>query len=125
MNKAFQGAHGWYVGVERDDGSHRQPSFPHWCSETEARREARRLNDRAKGQPTAQDWERAYALARWPTELLKRAAAYRAHGDHAAAGLLEKDAAGIINGRRREIAEEIAAWRTHVLPRIHVATVQL
>jgi len=43
--RAFQGANGWYVAWESDDGFHHQPSFPRWLTEEEARREARRRNE--------------------------------------------------------------------------------
>lgn len=43
MFKAFQGANGWYVADEDEDGFHSQPATG-WRSEREAKREAFRLS---------------------------------------------------------------------------------
>lgn len=43
MYEAFQGANGWYVAFERDDGFHQQPVVQN-LTETAARREAAERN---------------------------------------------------------------------------------
>lgn len=45
--RAFQGANGWYVAFERDDGFHHQPTLDRALTETEAERLAARRNREA------------------------------------------------------------------------------
>jgi hypothetical protein len=53
MFKAYQGANGWYVAWEDDNGFHRQPSMGPWMTESEAKRAADEKNDGEREQKEA------------------------------------------------------------------------